>query len=55
MPLNIRKKVSPTPASNLLCTTPMTDADSEIMALGEIEWVKPLRRGRFPGQILGIM
>jgi hypothetical protein len=24
-------------------------------ALGEIEWVKPLRRGRFPGQILGIM
>lgn len=22
-------------------------------ALGEIEWVKPLRPGRFPGQILG--
>jgi hypothetical protein len=25
----------------------------EKVALGEIEWVKPLRRGRFPGQILG--
>jgi uncharacterized protein with ParB-like and HNH nuclease domain len=26
---------------------------TDLLALGEIEWVKPLRRGRFPGQILG--
>ncbi len=25
----------------------------DILALGEIEWVEPLWRGRFPGQILG--
>jgi hypothetical protein len=41
-------------AEILLLRSPLIKPESLFFpALGEIEWVKPLRRGRFPGQILG--